>query len=74
MSITRIPFGAYALAYTQTTNNMKTRSVPGIALSESNVKGGQYFMPLYTGKRIHAFGWKELLIHDDVIQRVELSG
>ena len=50
---------------------MKTQGVPGIALSESNQKGSQYFMSLYTGNKIHAFRWKELPVHDDVINRVE---
>ena len=71
ITVRRIPFGAYAMAYTQTSNDMKTRAVPGIALAESNKKGGQYFMSLYTGKRIHAFGWQELPIHDEVIKTVE---
>ena len=28
-------------------------------------------MSLYTGKKVHTFGWKELPIHDDVTKRVE---
>ena len=48
MSINRIPFGSYAIAYTQTSNDMKTRGVPAIALSESNEKGGHYFLSLYS--------------------------
>ena len=71
MSIKRIPFGSYALVYTQTSNDMKSRSVPSIALSEANEKGGHFFMSLYTGQKIHGFGWEELPIHDDVISRVE---
>ena len=71
MNINRIPFGSYAMAYTRTRNDMSTRSIPGIALSEANEKGGAYFMSLYTGRKIHAFGWKELPIHEDVINRVE---
>ena len=56
MNIKRLPFGAYAMAYTQTSNNMQTRSVPGIALSEANEKGRQFFMSLYTGeKKLSAF-------------------
>ena len=71
MKIKRIAFGGYALCYTQTSNNMKSRSVPGIALSEANEKGGHLFMSLYTGQKIHAYSWHELPIHDDVIARVE---
>ena len=67
----RIPFGAYAMVYTSTSNDMKARSVPAIALSESNDIGGFYFMSLYTGKKIHGYDWHELPIDDEVIHRVE---
>ena len=59
------------MVYTGTSNNMKSRSVPGIALKPSNNDGGQYFMSLYTGKRVHSYIWEELPIEDGVIQRVE---
>ena len=39
-----IPFGSYALVYEGTTNTMKPRSVPVIALKRSNNTGGHYFM------------------------------
>ena len=71
MSKKRISFGSYAMVYTSTTNTMKSRSVPAIALSESNKIGGSYFMLLYTGKLIHGFDWNEIPIHDDVIDTVE---
>ena len=61
-----IAFGSYAMAYTETKNNMKRRSVPAIALNESNEAGGHYFMSLYTGKRIHAEDWDKQPIDDDV--------
>ena len=48
-----IVFGSYALVYTRTTNNNKTRAVPAIALRRSNNAGGHYFMSLHSGKRIH---------------------
>ena len=48
-----ITFGSYAMVYTSTTNSMKRRSVPAIALRRSNSAGGHYFMSLYSGKRIH---------------------
>ena len=41
-----IPFGFYALVYESTTNTMKPRSVPAIALRRSNNAGGHYFMSL----------------------------
>ena len=66
-----IPFGAYALVYTETTNDNKPRAVPAIALRMSNTAGGHYFMSLHTGKRIHGFQWDELPIDEHVIQRVE---
>ena len=66
-----IVFGAYALVYTDTNNNMKSRAVPGVALRRSNNAGGHYFMSLYSGKRIHGYKWKELPIDDYVVSRVE---
>jgi hypothetical protein len=64
-------FGAYALVYTGTENNMRKRGVPAIALKASNDVGGCYFMSLYTGKKIHGYIWNEIPIDDDVISRVE---
>eukprot|EP00957_Ditylum_brightwellii_P128843 9828774-Ditylum_brightwellii.AAC.1 len=49
---------------------MNTREVLGIALTESNDRGGNYFMSLYTGREIHGYLWKELIISDEVIDRV----
>lgn len=66
-----IQFGAYAWAYIRTTNTMKARRVPCIALGPSNEWGGQYFMSLYTGKKLHSYDWVESPIDDDVIARVE---
>eukprot|EP00957_Ditylum_brightwellii_P028863 2180737-Ditylum_brightwellii.AAC.1 len=43
-------YGKYAMVYTETRNNMNTRAVPAIALTESNDQGGNYFMSLYTGR------------------------
>ena len=62
-----ISFGSYALVYTQTTNDMKTRSVPGIALRASNNAGGHYFMSLW----IHGYKWEEFPVDDYVVERVE---
>ena len=66
----KIAWGSYAMAYTQTSNNMQSRSIPAIALCESNERGGHYFMSLYSGKEIHSYKWKELPINDEVIDRV----
>lgn len=66
-----IPFGSYALVYTQTSNDMKCRAVPGVALRPSNSTGGHYFMSLYSSKRIHGYTWEELPIDEYVIERVE---
>ena len=59
------------MVYISRSNSMKSRSVPGVALKPSNNGGGQYFMSLYTGKRVHSYIWEELPIDDGVIQRVE---
>ena len=59
------------MAYVRTKNNLKARSVPVIALSESNDNGGHYFMSLFMGKRIHSYKWTELPITDEVITQVE---
>ena len=59
------------MVYVGTENNMKQRSVPGIALLPSNNSGGFFFMSLYTGKKLHAYVWTELPIDEDVIERVE---
>ena len=66
-----ISFGSYALVYTQSTNDMKTRSVPGIALRALNNAGGHYFMSLYSRKRIHGYKWEEFPVDDYVVERVE---
>ena len=71
MSKSRIPFGSYAMVYISTSNDMIARSVPAIALVESNDLGGYYFMSLYSGKKIHAYEWNELPINDEVIAQVE---
>ena len=66
-----ITFGTYALIYVKTSNNMKSRAVPGIALRRSNSAGGHYFMSLHSGKRIHGYHWDELPIDEHAIERVE---
>ena len=68
--INRIPYGAYALVYSGTKNNMVSRTVPAIALRESNGVGGYYFMSLDTGKRIHGNKWERMNITDEVIKKV----
>ena len=42
----QITFGSYAMVFIGTTNDIKRRSVPAIALNESNDHGGYYFMSL----------------------------
>ena len=66
----RITFGSYAMVYTGTTTDMKIRSVPAIALNESNDHRGHYFMNIYTGKLLQSYQWTELPIYDDVISQV----
>ncbi len=67
----KISIGSYAEVYETTKNTMRPRSVAAIALRPSNDRGGYYFQSLRTGKRIHAYQWKELPIPDYVIERVE---
>ena len=65
-----IEFGAYAAVHNGTTNTMKGRVTPAIALNRSNDKGGCYFMSLETGKRIHGFIWTTKPINPQVIDQV----
>ena len=67
----RIEFGAYAMVYVGTHNNMKKGSVPAIALNASNEEGGYFFMSLYSVKRLHSYIWEELPIDQDTNDRVE---
>ena len=63
------------MVYNRTTHDMKIRSVPAIALNQSNDHVGHYFMSLYTGKFLRSYQWKELLIDDDIISQLrELAG
>ena len=66
-----IVHGAHAMVYAGTNNKMDARCIPGVALNSSNEHGGQYFMLLYSRKRISSYRWKELPIDEDVIDRVE---
>ena len=50
---------------------MNGRGVPAICLSEDIEAGGYYFMLLHSGCKIHAFSWREVPIHNNVIERVE---
>ena len=46
----RIVFGSNVLVYIGTRKNTNIRSIPSVALNESNYHGGYYFMNLYTRK------------------------
>ena len=52
-----IVFGSYYLFYTGTINDMNRRSIPSIALNESNNHGVHYFISLYTGNILHRYEW-----------------
>ena len=67
---TRVNSGSYVIVYNRTTNNMTNMSIPAIALRESNVFDGHYFMPLKTGKRVHARKWSTLPINQEVVEKV----
>ena len=58
------------MVYTGIENDIKRRSVPSIAINESNDHGGHYFMSLYTGKRLQRYQWTEIPIYDGVIDQV----
>ena len=45
----QFPFGSYAMVYVGTRNDITSRSIPAIALQESNDFGGFYLMSLETG-------------------------
>ena len=49
---------------------MEARSIPAIALRESNDFGGDYFMSLILGKRFHSREWDKLPIRDEIIEKV----
>ena len=66
-----LPFGSYTWVQSKTTNTMKTRRIPCIALGPCNEWGSHSFMSLYTGKKLHAYEWTTLPIDEDVIARVE---
>ncbi len=67
----RISFGAYALAYHQSSNTMERRRTPAIALEPANETGAYYFMSLITKRKFSAHDWDELPIDDEVINLVE---
>ena len=65
-----VEYGAFAVVYDSTKNNMMSRSTPSIALKRSNDRGGHYFMSIDTGKKIHGSKWVVKPINKDVIDRV----
>ena len=74
MSRKIIAFGTHVLVHVGASNNMKPRSVPGIALRRSNNAGGHYFMSLLFGKMMHGCNWDDLPIDKNVIEIVESMG
>jgi len=71
MNKKHIILGSHAMVFVGSNNTMSRRSVPAIALNESNEHGGHYFMNLYSGKRIHSYEWREIPIDDETIAQVE---
>ena len=57
MNKKKILFGKLKYVYTETNNNMETRSFTGISLISSNDNGGNCFINLETGKRIYCYVW-----------------
>ena len=74
LSYNRPIFGSYCIAYTTTTNDMRPRAVPSIALKSADGSKRHYFMSLHSGKQIHSKKWTELPIDQEVIDRVEEIG
>ena len=66
-----IAFGSYAVVFNVTSNNTTQQTIPAIALKPSNQHGGSYFMSLISGRRIHAYQWKEVPISSEIIDRVD---
>ena len=56
-NIKMIFFGSYAMVYIGTTNTLKRRSTPSIALRGLNEDVGHFFMSIYTGKDISSNDW-----------------
>ena len=61
MSYDRPIMWGYYMVFIQSSNGMKARSVPGIALEEANDRGSYYFMNLYTKAKVHSKKWHEYL-------------
>ena len=57
-----IAFCSYAMVHNGTTNTMKSRCVPDIALKPSRDYGGYYFMNIFTRKKMYSYNRKELSI------------
>ena len=74
LSLPYVSFGAYCLVFAGTSNTQASRAIPAIALRPSNLAGAFYFMSILSGKRLHAYQWKELPITQDVIDRVHELG
>ena len=70
MGLKSIEFGAYAMVYVGTTNNMKIRSDQEIALKASHETAELYCVTLYTGDRMHSYICYELPIYNELIRRV----
>ena len=66
-----LAFGSCTLVNDSTTNTMKPRSVPDIALKRSNNAGGNYLISLYSSERIHGHKWDALPIDKHTIERVD---
>ena len=63
--------GAYVQATEESSKTMRERTIGAIALRPTgNEQGGQYFMSLGTGKRIHRVAWRRLPMPAEAIDRV----
>ena len=57
LSKKEVVFGTYVLAYAGTTNTMKKRATPVIAIRISDNTGGYYFTSLHICKHMHSYQW-----------------
>lgn len=74
LSVPLLAFGTFVMAFTKSDNSNKEQSTPAIALCPSNEHGGNHFMNIATGAKIHAFHWKELPISDEMVAAVNKLG
>ena len=69
-NVNRVAFGTYVMVYTGTNNTMETRAVPAVALKQSNIFGGYYFLSLQTSEVISSNKWCVQPMSEEIIEMV----